>query len=61
MNKPIPTGESSDSDFGAFVDALIADGARIERRVAKPVHDDNVEFLARVHQQAQAHRFGSAA
>jgi hypothetical protein len=58
--KPIPTPETSDSDFGAFVDALIADGARIEKRVAKPVQDKAVrEWLERAHREVQAQRYSA--
>jgi hypothetical protein len=58
MNKPIPTGDATDSDFGAFVDALIADGARIEKRVAKPMQSEKQrEWLERAHRDAQTARF----
>jgi hypothetical protein len=60
MNKPIPTGEASDSDFGAFIEAMVSDGARIEKRVAKPMPKPNEktrEWLEQAHREANKQRF----
>jgi hypothetical protein len=55
----VPTGEASDSDFGAFIEAMVSDGARIEKRVAKPMPatEKQREWLERAHSDAQKVRF----
>jgi hypothetical protein len=54
----VPTGETSDSDFGAFIEAMVSDGARIEKRVAKPMQSEKQrEWLERAHREANKQRF----
>jgi hypothetical protein len=53
-------GSCGESDFGAFVDALIETGARLERKVAKPLRDEKVqEWLERAHREAQERRYAA--